>query len=1157
MWYTARPYLHLQVARRDLSYLHLSYSSDSYLYSHGLWHKGASVLTNSLRSTFASLASLGALALTACQGGDSSRPPGDPVGPSEPPFVDTGAPLAPGNEETVGVEHDAARVAFTASAGGFRAGHDTHQVDITNGLIEVTAQKPQAGAAPIKSRTFALQTASVVRGEALLDSTPIGSALSARDTVTTARAGYTETVRNAPEGIEQSWHFATEPDGEGDLMIAVSASGLDYQGRTAGGLHFRTAGQPGLRYGHGTWIEADGDRWEVPAQYDNGHIVLAVPEEVVAGSAYPAVLDPIVTAEVLNDVPVLGSSGSDNADGDIAGDASGGYLVVWQDRRNTRNDDIWGTRVSATGAVLDTHGIKIFQNPTTTETEPVVAWVGNGWVVAWQSNGDIAAAKVATNGNVTQLGIVASTPAAETEPAIASRGNEALLTWMVGGADIYAARYAGAGAGAFGAPFPVAVTAAAEKNPDVAANPAGEYLVVFQEGVANDNIRGQRVSAAGAVTGTPIDVTTENGSQTSPSVSFNGGDFVVVWTTSTGTIDIRGARVSTTGTALDASPGVLVTGAPEQQTFPDVSCTAASCFVSWQDRRNSATTDFDVYGRVLSSSMIAGAEVAVTAVNRPQSTVGIARSGAQWMAVWTDLRDGEVRGMYATRVSDAGVILDPAGIQLGKGNDRHATPTVTRTPSIWSVMWAASRTADYNAVHVRYNASGVQLDANPITISAAAASQLPTSAVFTGTNLLAVWTDSRGATGRDIYGARINPTTGQPLDAAGFAISTAAADQAGAKIASNGVTSLVVWQDRRTGSFDVHGALLAADGTIATPDFVICSAFGDQARPNVAYDTTNGAYLVTWQDPSADVNAATTDIRAATVSAAGALLSPACGSVVSAAPGSQLSPDIAFSGGRFLIAWEDRRSDSNGDIYGARVSIAGGAITVQDPAGLAISAVPNAAQTVPTVAPYGGNFVLAWEDGRNLGTTKVDIYGSRVVAASGVAEAAFAISTNAEDERSPDIADGPTATSPAKIAYLRTRPDLDSVRVQVRRITFQTSTGAACSNNSQCASGFCVDSRCCDTACGGGSLSDCQACSVARGAANDGVCGVIAGPNQVICRNYARVPGICDLREYCDGVNSACPPDVGTNQGVVCNAQSGAVCPSNSVAGAPHICPGG
>lgn len=1082
--------------------------------------------------------------LAACQGSEPGRAPSPP-----PPIVDTGAPLAAGPEETVAADFDLAKVTFERRGAGFRGGHQTHQVDVTGGLIEITARQPQAAATARQSTPLALQTEAIWRGDAVLDSTALTSELRAANLVETVRGDYRETVRNSPEGIEQSWHFDSQPAGLGELMVAISVTGLDYQGSTPGGLHFRRAGELGLRYSHATWVEADGDRWDVPASYDNGRIVLAVPAEVVAGSAYPAVLDPTVTAEVLNDTPVIGSSGADNADGDVAGDGTGGFLAVWQDRRNTRNDDIWGTRVDASGTVVDTRGIKIFESATTTETNPTVAWVGDGWLVAWESAGNIAAARVSPAGVVTQLGTVAGTAAAETAPALAARGTGALLTWMVGGADISAAVFSGT---AFGAPFAIAAGTGAEKNPAVAANPAGEYLVAFQEGTTADNIRGQRVTAAGALSGAVFDISTEVGAQTSPTADWNGTDFVVVWSTSTGTVDLRGARVSTAGATLDASPGVMVANAPDQQTFPDISCTAGSCWVSWQDRRNLATSNLDIFGTTISGTMAIGAETTVSTASRAQSTTGTARSGDQWLTVWTDLRDGEVRGMYASRITAAGAVMDAAGVQLGKGMDRHASPTVNHTPTIWSVMWGATRGADYDAVHVRYTANGGQLDATPLAVSAAPASQLPSGSVYVEGNLLAVWTDDRGGQNRDIYAARINPTTGAPLEANGFAISTAAADQAGAKVATNGTTSLVVWQDRRNASFDIFGALVNANGTIAVPDFLICANPGDQTRPAVAYDATNGAYLVAWSDAN---GGATTDIRAARVSAAGALLDAGCGATISGAEGSQSFPDVAFASNRFFVSWEDRRNDANGDIFGARVSIGGGAITVQDAAGISISAVPGTAQGAPSTTAYGGNFVVAWEDARNFATTKLDIFGARVVAASGVAEEAFAIATSPDDERSPDISDGPSANSPAKIAYLRTRPDLDSVRVQVRRITFQTSTGAACSNNAQCATGFCVDSRCCDTACGGGSLSDCQSCSVARGAAVDGVCGVIAGPNLVICRNYAQVPGICDVREYCNGTDASCPPDLGINQGVVCNAMRGTVCPSNSTAGAPHICP--
>ena len=91
----------------------------------------------------------------------------------------------------------------------------------------------------------------------------------------------------------------------------------------------------------------------------------------------------------------------------------------------------------------------------------------------------------------------------------------------------------------------------------------------------------------------------------------------------------------------------------------------------------------------------------------------------------------------------------------------------------------------------------------------------------------------------------------------------------------------------------------------------------------------------------------------------------------------------------------------------------------------------------------------------------------------------------------------------------------------------------------------------CDTACGGGILSDCQACSIARGAQVDGVCAPV--PATYSCRNYANT--FCDIREYCTGTSPDCPPDLGKNQNLVCNATTGAVCPANDVTGAPHACP--
>lgn len=83
----------------------------------------------------------------------------------------------------------------------------------------------------------------------------------------------------------------------------------------------------------------------------------------------------------------------------------------------------------------------------------------------------------------------------------------------------------------------------------------------------------------------------------------------------------------------------------------------------------------------------------------------------------------------------------------------------------------------------------------------------------------------------------------------------------------------------------------------------------------------------------------------------------------------------------------------------------------------------------------------------------------------------------------------------------------------------QRDLGEPCSDASSCKSGFCADGVCCDSACGNGA-TDCQACSVAAGAATDGTCGT-AKAGQT-CRPVA---DSCDAAEVCDGTSLACPAD--------------------------------
>jgi len=88
--------------------------------------------------------------------------------------------------------------------------------------------------------------------------------------------------------------------------------------------------------------------------------------------------------------------------------------------------------------------------------------------------------------------------------------------------------------------------------------------------------------------------------------------------------------------------------------------------------------------------------------------------------------------------------------------------------------------------------------------------------------------------------------------------------------------------------------------------------------------------------------------------------------------------------------------------------------------------------------------------------------------------------------------------------------------------------GDVCAAGDICGSGFCVDGVCCDSACGNGDPTDCQACSIAAGAMVDGECAPLAMGTE--CRTSS---GPCDTAETCDGTMQ-CPADTNAPDGTAC-----------------------
>ena len=86
----------------------------------------------------------------------------------------------------------------------------------------------------------------------------------------------TETLQARNGGVEQSWRFDKKPTGDGAaLEVRVAARGLGYREVGDPGLRFDDdATKMGVRYGHATWVDANGARTRLDARFEGGAIVL-------------------------------------------------------------------------------------------------------------------------------------------------------------------------------------------------------------------------------------------------------------------------------------------------------------------------------------------------------------------------------------------------------------------------------------------------------------------------------------------------------------------------------------------------------------------------------------------------------------------------------------------------------------------------------------------------------------------------------------------------------------------------------------------------------------------------------------------------------------------------------------------------------------------
>lgn len=357
----------------------------------------------------------------------------------------------------------------------------------------------------------------------------------------------------------------------------------------------------------------------------------------------------------------------------VAADAAGRFVVVWE---SYGQDGAFGSivarRLGSDGAPL---GGELVVSSSTSEaryTPVVAAGADGGFIVVWVdgsedgSYSDIRARRYAAD--ATPLGeefqVNAYSESYQSAPAIAvGAASGFVVTWRSfeqdgSGYGVFARRFFASGDPA-GDELAVSVTTTGSQNlPAIAADPAGDFLVVWQSDDGDGSgIVGRRLDSSGVpVAGEfPINEFT-TGDQFEPTVAPAGpGAWVVVWSSdgqdgsATG---VFGRRIDDSGGPIGGEFAVNATTAGSQDE-PAVAGSASGRFVVVWESYSDRESTYDVVGRTFDAAGSPDGDEFAVNVHEPGGQYQpalAARPSGDFVVAWeSNGQDGSYGGIFARR----------------------------------------------------------------------------------------------------------------------------------------------------------------------------------------------------------------------------------------------------------------------------------------------------------------------------------------------------------------------------------------------------------------------------------------------------------------------------------------------------------------------------
>jgi len=289
------------------------------------------------------------------------------------------------------------------------------------------------------------------------------------------------------------------------------------------------------------------------------------------------------------------------------------YLVTWADGRRSDSADIYATRVTRGGSVLDPQGIPLVVGGDA-HTFPQAAFNGADYLLVWDDVSDsgmcsIRCARVSPAGQVLDPGDTLCTAWSAWMPVVAANGANWLAAWHDWRSEmnpgVYGARITSAGQVLDPGGFTIGAADVGEGCASLASD-GTNYLAVWERADESMlDVRGARINTAGVLLDSFMVQPAVDSYATPPIVRFDGTNYGVVWVDSSWVTSwgICGARIRPSGDVIDVTP--LVSSLEWRMYYPMVSMApgaggqALCAYPCWTDEYQGRTYNAErIWGRI-------------------------------------------------------------------------------------------------------------------------------------------------------------------------------------------------------------------------------------------------------------------------------------------------------------------------------------------------------------------------------------------------------------------------------------------------------------------------------------------------------------------------------------------------------------------------------